>query len=66
MEKQRKIGSILKTIRNDRNLSQLGAARTIGIARSTLSRIEKNIYTPRMNTLQKICDFYRISSKELF
>ncbi len=54
------IGKILKTMRNEKNLTQLQIGELIGYARNTISQYESEILQPEFSTIQKIakeCDY---------
>lgn len=60
-----KLGEKLKDIRIGRHLNQNTVAEAIGITKSALSQIKNNVTSPKIDTLNKLLDFYCID-KESF
>lgn len=58
-----RLGEKLKVLRGSTSLPEL--ERSIGIARSLLSRYERGTRTPSPSTLKKIADYYKLPYKEL-
>ncbi len=59
------IGNAIRQFRNDRNISQESLAYDVGIARSHIFKVEKNISSPTVGLLEKIakrfdCHVYEI------
>lgn len=61
-----KIGSIIKTVRVQRDLTQEQMAFDLGVAISTLSRIESGHRYPSFELLDKISAYLRIPVSEIF
>lgn len=59
------IGEKLKTIREEKKLSQREVAKKIGIHDTYISKIEKG-RIPSVDVLKKICTFYNIDIASLF
>lgn len=60
------LGARLKSLRLERNWSLADAGAAMGIARSTLSKIENGAMSPTFDLLQKICIGLNIDIAELF
>lgn len=60
------LGYRLKYLRKKKDLSQKEAAHLIGISAVNLSRYEGNKRIPDKNTLDKIAQFYEVSSSYLY
>ncbi len=65
--KQKKVllGNRLKRLREEKTLTQTGLARSAGISRMQLARIEANDSTPGFDTLLKLVRVLGISPREL-
>lgn len=60
------MGSRIKLLRVDRDLSQKELAKNLGISNVVLSRYEANERKPDFETLEKIADYFDISIDSLF
>lgn len=60
------IGSKLKRFRGERGLTLEQVARELGIAPSYLSRLERNICSPALETLYDLARFYRVEIARFF
>lgn len=60
------IGSKLKEFRVERNLTLEQVARELNIAPSYLSRLERNICYPALETLYELARFYRVEIARFF
>lgn len=54
-------GLRLKKLREKKNYSQAQAAKRVGVSRSTMSAYERNLKTPRLETLIEIARLYGAS-----
>lgn len=54
-------GIRLKKLREDKNLSQVAAAKKLGLTRSSISAYENNIKQPKLDTLIKLAVLYNAS-----
>ena len=61
-----KIGTAIKSIRNNRHLSQNELAELCGLSQTALSQIEANKKRPGEKTLQKICNGLNIPVAVLY
>lgn len=59
------IGTILREIRNNLGLTLEEVSNETGIADETIRRIEKDIFEPKLSTLEILSDFYRVDLIEL-
>lgn len=59
------LGVKLQVIRGSRGLTKLEASKQLGIARQTLSNIEKGIVDPTVETLSKISAGYGVPLQDL-
>lgn len=59
------IGSILREIRNKQNLTLEDVAQATGISDETVRRIETDKFEPKLSTLEKLSDYYRVDLIEL-
>ncbi|WP_372736414.1 helix-turn-helix domain-containing protein [Nocardioides sp.] len=59
------VGERLKTIRNERGLTLTAAARTTGISKSTLSRLENGERKPSLELLLPLAHAYRVPLDDL-
>ena len=57
------LANMLKTTRQERDLTLIDAAKEIGLSSSTLSRIENSKYTPRLENLGQICEWLGVSAE---
>ena len=55
------LAKMLKTVREERDLTLIEAAKEIGLSSATLSRIENSKYTPRLENLGQICEWLGVS-----
>lgn len=55
----------LNRLLNDKDKTQLELAKYIGVAPSTLNAYVKGFTMPRMNKIDKICEFFHVSREEL-
>lgn len=55
----------LKNLRTHRNITQSDLAKRIGVARTTYAMYEQGKREPDYETLQKIADFYEVSTDHL-
>lgn len=55
------IGSRLKKLRNEKDLTQEKLGEMIGVVKSTISQYETNTSRPDYETLQKLADFFNVS-----
>ncbi len=60
------IGNRVKTLRNDKGLSQVELARRIDFDRTYLSRVESGKQNMTVETLLKICDGLDVTIKGFF
>lgn len=60
--KRRRIGPLLRDIREKRNIGQESAAKAIGISRTHLSNIEVGRSAPGLQRLQAMCAFYKVET----
>lgn len=56
---------IIKSLRNERNITQEELAKAIGINRSRLSNIENNTSDPKVDEINFLCDYFNVSSDYL-
>lgn len=54
------LGYKLKKLRIENRLEQSELAEKIGITKKHMSRIERNLNTPRESTLEKYCDYFGV------
>ncbi|MDW7662785.1 MAG: helix-turn-helix domain-containing protein [Bacillota bacterium] len=59
------IGTILRDIRNNYELTLDEVSSATGIASETIRRIEVNKYEPKLSTLETLSDYYRVDLIEL-
>ena len=62
---QIKIGSFLKTLRKEKNLTQEQLAEQLGVSNRTISRWETGNNMPDISLLTEIAEFYDVSIPEL-
>lgn len=62
---QQKIGSFLKELRKEKNLTQEQLAENLGTSRRTVSRWETGSNMPDLDILIDIADFYGVELREL-
>ena len=63
---QRKIGSFLKKLRNEKGLTQEQAGEQFNVSRRTVTRWETGANMPDLDVLLEIADFYDVDLRELF
>ncbi len=63
---QRKIGSFLKKLRNEKGLTQEQVAEKCSVSRRTVTRWETGANMPDLGILVEIADFYDVDLRELF
>lgn len=63
---QKKIGSFLKKLRNEKELTQEQAAEVFNVSRRTVTRWETGANMPDLDVLVEIADFYDVDLRELF
>jgi DNA-binding XRE family transcriptional regulator len=63
-QKKFKVGDQLKKIRQERGFSQKSLAQAAGISRMQLTRLERNISTPQLDTLLNLSRVLGISPRE--
>lgn len=56
----------LKSLREDKNLSQYRLAKKSGVSQSFLSTLESDQKTPTIDTLEKLCNALGINLAEFF
>ncbi len=59
------LGDRLKKLREEKGLSQIELARALNISNVMLSRYEKNKRSPDYETLNKLADYYGVSTDYL-
>ena len=57
---------ILKSLRNERGLSQQALADQLGIKRSTIGNYEQGTRSPDMETLEAIADYFNVDLDYLY
>ena len=62
---QQKIGSFLKELRKEQNLTQEQFAEQLGVSGRSVSRWETGINMPAISLLVEIAEFYDISISEI-
>ena len=55
----------IKSLREERKLTQEDVAQSIGTTKTTYIKYEKGSQSPQLNTVEKIANFYGINIKEL-
>ena len=63
---QKKIGSFLKKLRNEKELTQEQEAEIFNVSRRTVTRWETGMNMPDLDVLVEISDFYDVDLRELF
>lgn len=63
---QRKIGSFLRGLRKEKNITQEKFAETIGVSGRTVSRWETGSNMPDLDILIQIADYYEVEIREIF
>ncbi|MEW5783651.1 MAG: helix-turn-helix transcriptional regulator [Bacillota bacterium] len=59
------LGARLKKLRDEKGISQLELAKALNISNVMLSRYEKNKRSPDYETLNKLADFYDVTTDYL-
>ena len=62
---QQKIGSFLKELRKEKNITQEQLAETLNVSRRTVSRWETGSNLPDLDLLVEMADFYQVDLREL-
>lgn len=62
---QAKVGSFLKALRNEKNLTQETLAEQLGVSNRTVSRWENGSNMPDIGMVVEIADFYDVSIPEI-
>ena len=62
---QQKIGTFLKELRNEKNLTQEQLAEVFGVSRRTVSRWETGSNMPDLTLLVEMADYYDVDLREL-
>ena len=62
---QQKIGTFLKELRNEKNLTQEQLAEKLGVSRRTVSRWETGSNMPDLDILIEMAGFYEVDLREL-
>ena len=65
MKYQELLNTNIKKLRQENNLTQEEFAEKIGISIQGLSNIERNRYQPTADTIDKICNAFKITPCEL-
>lgn len=65
MKYQELLAKNIKNLRLKNNLTQEGFAEKIGLSINGVSNIERNRYQPTADTIDKICNAFKISPVEL-
>ena len=58
-------GNAVKAIRKEKSLSQEGLAELSGLSRAHISRIERFLYNPKLDTLFKVSNGLGVKLSEL-
>lgn len=66
MMDQKKIGSFLKQLRNERGITQEQLAETFGVSGRTVSRWETGTNLPDLSILIELSEYYEVDIKEIF
>ena len=59
-------GTILRSLRNKKGLSQAEVANSIGLEQWTYSRIESDLTEPKASVLLKFAKYYEVTIEELY
>lgn len=62
---QKKIGSFLKELRKEKNVTQQKFAEIIGVSNRTVSRWETGSNMPDLDIVMQIADFYEVDLREI-
>ena len=60
------IGIRIKNLRKSQNITVTALSKEIGLTREYLTNLERNVNTPSLSTLQKICNALDVSIAEFF
>lgn len=56
------LGEIVKELRKERNLSQEGLAKAIGVSQKAIDYWERGINEPKASYIVKLADFFDVSA----
>ena len=56
----------IKQLRTERGITQIHAAKTVGVSQQTLSRWERNEGLPDAGQMKKLAHMYHVSVNELY
>ena len=59
------IGDIIKELRLDKNLSQDGLAKIIGVSQKAIDYWERGVNEPKASYIIKLADFFEVSADYL-
>ena len=59
-------GSVLRNLRNSKNLTQKGLADKLGLSFSTISMYERGDREPGIETMEAIADFFNVDMNYLY
>lgn len=62
---QQKIGSLLKALRKEKNLTQAELAAKLGVSNRSVSRWENGMTMPDFDLLVELADFYDVNVREI-
>lgn len=65
-EDAKKLGKNLKTLRTQKNITQVDIANTLGVDRSFVSNIENGKNNPTLSTIASLAKALKVSVVELF
>jgi len=65
-ELKEQFGKRLQTLRTDKGLTQEKLADEVGVTVESISNIERGIYGPKFENLEKIANVLGVKVKELF
>lgn len=60
-----KLGRLLRRLRDEHQLSQREAARRLGVAHTTIRKIEEGDVSPSLGLLDKLARLYNLTTGEL-
>ncbi|MBQ8426295.1 MAG: helix-turn-helix transcriptional regulator [Clostridia bacterium] len=60
------IGEIIKELRTDKGISQKQLADVIGVGQATVSEWERSVNEPKASYIEKLADYFNISTDYLF
>ena len=60
------LGKVLKDLRAEKRELQKNITTAIGISGVTLSHIENELHQPTAKTLEKLCEFYKVSVNYIY